>query len=512
MKKFLVIGNPIDHSLSPKLHNFWIKKYNLDAIYGKLETHKSDLGELCENLKQGQLNGINVTVPFKKEIIPNINVLSGHALRTKSVNTISVEDGNLIGHNTDIDGFELSIKKLNYDVTNKTIIILGAGGVVPSIIYALKRMNASKIIVTNRTKGKADELKDLFNDLILLDWGDLVDFDMIINATSIGLKKENDFDHDFSQFGKNKFFYDVIYDPYETKFFNIGNQKGNNFENGLNMFLFQAQKAFNIWHNIEPDIDEETINLLKNWIMRLKNKVAIITGSASGFGKGIAKKFSEEGAKLILVDINSSLLKKVSKLLSQEYFVADVSKDSNFKSLLKYTYNKYKTVDIIVNNAGITHKPKNMEAVKENEFDKVFNVNAKSVYLCAKYFVPRMKKLKRGVILNVASTAGLSPRPKLNWYNASKGWMITATKAMAIELAPFNVRVNAIAPVAGVTPLLKSFMGGNSPKKKQAFLSTIPIGRFSTPQDMGNAACFLCSDEASMITGAILEVDGGRCI
>ena len=153
-----------------------------------------------------------------------------------------------------------------------------------------------------------------------------------------------------------------------------------------------------------------------------------------------------------------------------------------------------------------------METVTEKEFDRVFNVNAKSVYYCAKFFVPKMKKFKKGVILNVASTAGLSPRPKLNWYNASKGWMITATKAMAIELAPFNVRVNAIAPVAGVTPLLKSFMGGDTPKKKQAFLSTIPIGRFSTPQDMGNAACFLCSDEASMITGTILEVDGGRCI
>ena len=246
--------------------------------------------------------------------------------------------------------------------------------------------------------------------------------------------------------------------------------------------------------------------------MRLKNKVAIITGSASGFGKGIAKKFSDEGAKLILVDINLNLLKKVSKLLSQDHFVADVSKESNFKSLLKYTLKKYKTVDIIVNNAGITHKPKKMEAVTGKEFDKVFNVNAKSVYLSAKYFVPRMKKLRKGVILNVASTAGLSPRPKLNWYNASKGWMITATKAMAIELAPYKVRVNAIAPVAGKTPLLKSFMGGSSYKKKQAFLSTIPIGRFSTPQDMGNAACFLCSDEASMITGAILEVDGGRCI
>ena len=246
--------------------------------------------------------------------------------------------------------------------------------------------------------------------------------------------------------------------------------------------------------------------------MRLKNKIAIITGSASGFGKGIAKKFSEEGAKLILVDINSNLLKKVSKSLFQDHFVADVSKDSNFKSLLKYSFKKYKAVDIIVNNAGITHKPKNMEAVTGREFDRVFNVNAKSVYLSAKYFVPKMKKLKRGVILNVASTAGLSPRPKLNWYNASKGWMITATKAMAVELAPYNVRVNAIAPVAGKTPLLKSFMGGSSNKIKQAFLSTIPIGRFSTPQDMGNAACFLCSDEASMITGAVLEVDGGRCI
>ena len=246
--------------------------------------------------------------------------------------------------------------------------------------------------------------------------------------------------------------------------------------------------------------------------MRLKNKVAIITGSASGFGKGIAKKFSEEGAKLILVDINLNLLKKVSKSLSQDHFVADVSNESNFKSLLNYTHKKYKSLDIIVNNAGITHKPKNMEAVTGKEFDKVFNVNAKSVYLSAKYFVPRMKKLRRGVILNVASTAGLSPRPKLNWYNASKGWMITATKAMAIELAPFNVRVNAIAPVAGVTPLLKSFMGGDTPQRKKAFLSTIPIGRFSTPQDMGNAACFLCSDEATMITGTVLEVDGGRCI
>ncbi len=246
--------------------------------------------------------------------------------------------------------------------------------------------------------------------------------------------------------------------------------------------------------------------------MRLKNKIAIITGAASGFGKGIAEKFSNEGAKLILVDINKKLLKNIAKNLSQDYFVADVSSNDNFKSLLIYSYKKYKSVDIVVNNAGITHNPKPMESVTEKEFDKVFNVNSKSVYFCGKYFVPKMKKSKKGVILNVASTAGISPRPKLNWYNASKGWMITATKAMAIELAPYKVRVNAIAPVAGQTPLLKSFMGGSSKGKIKAFLSTIPLGRFSNPQDMGNAACFLCSDEASMVTGAILEVDGGRCI
>ncbi len=263
MKKFLVIGNPIDHSLSPKLHNFWIKKYNLDAIYGKLEVNKSDLEELCQNLKQGQLDGLNITVPFKKEIIPYVNVLSGHALRTKSVNTVSVENGNLIGHNTDIDGFELSIKKSNYDVTNKTIIVLGAGGVVPSIVYALKRMNASRILISNRTKEKAEELKILFNDLDILDWGDLIDFDMIINATSIGLNENDDFKQDFKKFGKNKFFYNVIYNSHKTAFYQFGKEEGNTFENGLNMFLYQAQKAFNIWHNIEPVIDDEIIKFLK---------------------------------------------------------------------------------------------------------------------------------------------------------------------------------------------------------------------------------------------------------
>ena len=246
--------------------------------------------------------------------------------------------------------------------------------------------------------------------------------------------------------------------------------------------------------------------------MRLKEKISIITGAASGFGKGIAKKFSEEGAKLILADINKDLLEKVSKDLNQDFLYTDVANSSSMQKLADYVLKKYGTIDIMVNNAGITHLPKSLEEVSEEEFDKIFAVNSKSVFLCGKFFVPHMKKEKKGSILNIASTAGLSPRPNLNWYNATKGWMITATKAMAVELAPFNVRVNSLAPVAGETPLLKSFLGEDTPERRNAFLSTIPIGRFSTPKDLGSAACFLCSDEASMITGTILEVDGGRCI
>ena len=169
-------------------------------------------------------------------------------------------------------------------------------------------------------------------------------------------------------------------------------------------------------------------------------------------------------------------------------------------------------VDILVNNAGVTHLPDHLEEISEADFDRVLAVNAKSVFLTARHFVPAMKARGRGAILNVASTAGVSPRPRLSWYNASKGWMITATKSMAVELAPHGVRVNAINPVAGETPLLKSFMGEDTPEVRAKFLATIPLGRFSTPEDMGSAACFLCSDEASMITGVALEVDGGRCI
>ena len=218
MKKFLVIGNPIEHSLSPQLHNYWIKTNNLNAIYGKLETFESDLPELCNSIKKGELDGLNVTVPFKNTIIPYLDILSGNALRTQSVNTVSLNKGNLIGDNTDIDGFELSIKKINYDVSDKIVLILGAGGVVPSIICALQRMNASKIVLSNRTKKKADHLKELFKEIEIVEWGSLPEFDMIINATTMGLKKNDKFGLNFSLHGGNKLFYDVIYTPFSTEF------------------------------------------------------------------------------------------------------------------------------------------------------------------------------------------------------------------------------------------------------------------------------------------------------
>ena len=264
MKKFLVIGNPIEHSLSPKLHNYWIKKNNLDAIYGKLQTYESDLPELCKSMKKGDLNGLNITVPFKKLIIPFLDILSGNALKTQSVNTISLSNGNLIGDNTDIDGFELSIRKLNYDVSDKTALILGAGGVVPSIIFSLLRMNVSKIFLSNRTKKKADDLKEVFKEINVVEWGELPEFDMIINATTLGLNKEDKFGFEFLQTGQNKLFYDVIYAPFQTEFSEAGNAQGNLIENGLNMFLFQGQQAFNIWHNVEPEIDNELVTFLKD--------------------------------------------------------------------------------------------------------------------------------------------------------------------------------------------------------------------------------------------------------
>ena len=246
--------------------------------------------------------------------------------------------------------------------------------------------------------------------------------------------------------------------------------------------------------------------------MRLKNKIAIVTGGGSGFGAGIVKKFIQEGAKVVVADINLKNAKKVAMDTGGFAIEVDVSNSLSFKNMVDKTLEKFGKIEILVNNAGITHLPNSMENISEAEFDKIFAVNSKSVFFSAKYLVPKMTSIGGGNILNVASTAGISPRPNLSWYNATKGWMISATKAMAIELASKKIRVNALAPVAGETPLLKSFMGGDTPEKREKFLSTIPIGRFSTPNDMGNAACFLCSEEASMITGVVLQVDGGRCI
>jgi len=246
--------------------------------------------------------------------------------------------------------------------------------------------------------------------------------------------------------------------------------------------------------------------------MRLARKTAIVTGGGSGFGEGIVKKFADEGAMVIVVDINLAAATRVAELYDGMAFQADVSKMDDWQALAKRVRDTFDGVDILVNNAGITHLPQPMDEVSEAEFDRVLAVNAKSVFLSAKTIVPLMKEAESGAILNVASTAGVSPRPNLNWYNASKGWMITATKAMAVELASFGIRVNALNPVAGETPLLQSFLGEDTPEMRAKFISTIPLGRFSTPEDMGNAACFLCSDEASMITGVAMEVDGGRCI
>ena len=248
--------------------------------------------------------------------------------------------------------------------------------------------------------------------------------------------------------------------------------------------------------------------------MRLKGKKAIVTGGASGFGEGIVRKFVSEGADVLIADLNIDAAQKLSDELGTAVQASEtnVAENDSVLKMVALASAELGGVDILVNNAGITHLPAPMEEVSDEDFDKVFAVNCKSVFLTAKHIVPIFKSQRSGVILNVASTAGVSPRPHLNWYNASKGWMNNATKGMAVELASSGIRVNAINPVAGETPLLKTFMGEDTPEMRAKFLSTIPLGRFSTPEDMGNAACFLCSDEASMLTGVCMEVDGGRCI
>tara|TARA_B100001093_G_scaffold513324_1_gene585000 strand:+ start:45 stop:839 length:795 start_codon:yes stop_codon:yes gene_type:complete len=262
MKKYLVIGNPISHSLSPELHNYWIKQNGLDAIYEKKKLDNNELENLISNIKQGNINGINVTVPFKNVVIPFLDELSDEAKITQSVNTIYLKDKKTIGHNTDIEGFKNAIKKINFDFNNKKIFILGAGGVVPSIIYASIKMGSSEILISNRTKEKAEKVKNIFDNIKLINWGEIPNFDVIINATSMGLKHEDKLNLDLTKIGKNKLFYDVIYNPSETSFLTIGKKLGNKYENGKLMFVYQAFSAFKLWHGIEPTINNETMKLL----------------------------------------------------------------------------------------------------------------------------------------------------------------------------------------------------------------------------------------------------------
>ena len=273
MNKYLVIGNPIEHSLSPLIHNYWIKKNNINAIYNKKKLSNNDLKDLIVKIRERNISGVNVTVPFKKDVIPYLDQLTLDAETTQSVNTIQLTgDGKIVGHNTDIGGFKNAIKDTKYDPSGKRVLILGSGGVVPSIIFALYKMKVSSITLTNRTKIKAEYLQNFYNSdtiekngwnkIKVVDWGEVPEFDMIINATSVGLNNNDNLDQDFSKIGKNKFFYDVIYNPKETNFLKKGKDLGNKTENGKKMFIFQAAEAFKIWHDIQPEINEEVRKLL----------------------------------------------------------------------------------------------------------------------------------------------------------------------------------------------------------------------------------------------------------
>ena len=262
MKNYFVIGNPIDHSLSPRLHNFWIKKNNINAVYKKKKLSDEDLENLILKIKQKEIDGINVTVPFKKKVISYLENLTDEAKLTESVNTIFLDNDKITGHNTDIYGFISAFKSVKYDISGKKILILGAGGVVSSIIFALKKLKAKKIIISNRTRNKADSLKNLFKDLTVINWGDISEFDLVVNATSIGLKNEEELNLDFLKNQKDKFFYDVIYNLKETNFLKSAKKRGNMTENGKKMFIYQAAASFKIWHGIEPAIDDEISELL----------------------------------------------------------------------------------------------------------------------------------------------------------------------------------------------------------------------------------------------------------
>ena len=276
MKKYLVIGNPIDHSLSPRLHNYWFKENNIKAVYEKKQIKESDIGGIISEMRNGKIDGINVTVPFKKSVIPFLDKVQIPE-KTQSINTIYREknkatgSNKIVGRNTDILGFKYSLEHIKYNIKGKKIFILGAGGVTPSIIYALEEMEPSKIMLSNRTKEKAENLKKSFPQLELVDWGDTKNFDMIVNTTSLGLKKNDKIPINYDQIGLGKFFYDVIYNPKKTNFLLEAEKRGHQIENGKMMFAYQAQEAFRLWtidHNVStglvPPINKKVLQILEN--------------------------------------------------------------------------------------------------------------------------------------------------------------------------------------------------------------------------------------------------------
>ena len=262
MKKYLVIGNPIDHSLSPKLHNFWIKKYNIKAIYEKVKLEKNEIKEIINELKENKIDGINITIPFKKDVIPYLDEMTDIAQETQSVNTIFKKDNKIIGENTDVYGFSEAIKLSSFNPKNKKALILGAGGVSPSIILALKKMGVSVISLSNRTKQKAEDLKKSFPFINIIDWGETVKSDLIVNATSVGIKTNDEIKLDLSKIG-GQLFYDVIYNPPQTNFLSKAKELGKKTENGKNMFIYQAFKAFKIWHSVYPEVNNQVRDLIK---------------------------------------------------------------------------------------------------------------------------------------------------------------------------------------------------------------------------------------------------------
>ena len=264
MKKHLIIGNPVSHSLSPKIHNYWFKENNIEGVYDKISPDESEIKFIIQKIKTREIHGINVTVPFKQIVIPFLETFSETAKKTNSVNTIFNKNGKIHGDNTDVYGFEKSIINNEIDLKKKSVFIFGAGGVVPSIIIALLNLDTYKIFISNRTQEKANAIKNKFKFIEVIEWGKVVNCDLYINSTSIGLKSEDRLSQNFDNFEKSKIFYDVIYNPPKTAFLLEAEKKGHKIINGRDMFLYQAQMAFNLWHNFMPDIDKKVINYLYN--------------------------------------------------------------------------------------------------------------------------------------------------------------------------------------------------------------------------------------------------------